>query len=139
MALYKGIFWYNPIENALIVKKVRCDENGTALEDTDYSSKSGENFNHKAEWARLPKKITGGHPYNYYPRGRVEVKNGKVTVYLHPVLNTPQAEAMIGTQFGYSDGTVTARTVADGPAHYEYLIDYQPNLCNRKVRDAHED
>lgn len=53
MSVYKGIFWYVPNEKKLITVKVKCDRNGVALEDVDYSSKSGENFNHKAEWAKF--------------------------------------------------------------------------------------
>ena len=85
MNTYKGIFWW--IDDRLLCRKVHCDENGTPLETAEFTSKSGDNFNHKAEWEKLSKKITGGNPYNYYPRGRVEIKRGKATVYLNPVLN----------------------------------------------------
>ena len=49
MSLYKGIFWFDPKRGQLIVRKVACDHNGTALEAVEYSSKSDDNFNHKAE------------------------------------------------------------------------------------------
>ena len=75
--IYKGIFWYNPTKKKLIVKKVACNSNGEAIEHVEYSSQSGNNFNHKAEWSKLPKSVTNGQPYNYYPRGRVEIKNNK--------------------------------------------------------------
>ena len=58
MKLYKGIFWYDPKRRMLITKKIACDENGVALEAVEYSSKSGDNFNHKAEWAKMPRSIT---------------------------------------------------------------------------------
>ena len=70
----------------LIVKKAKCNSDGVALEHVEYSSKSMSNFNHKAEWSKLPKSVTNGQPYNYYPRGRVEIKNNKAKVYLNPVL-----------------------------------------------------
>ena len=72
--IYKGIFWYNPTKKKLIVKKAKCNSDGVALEQVEYSSKSGNNFNHKAEWSKLPKSVTNGQPYNYYPRERVEIK-----------------------------------------------------------------
>ena len=72
MRIYKGIFWW--IDDRLICRKVLCDKDGLPLETTEFTSKNGDNFNHKAEWERLPKKITGGKAYNYYPRGRVEIK-----------------------------------------------------------------
>ena len=52
----------------------KCNSDGMALEHVEYSSKSRNNFNHKAEWSKLPKSVTNGQPYNYYPRGRVEIK-----------------------------------------------------------------
>lgn len=39
--VYKGIFWYIPQENKLLAKKVACRRSGEALEESDYSSKSG--------------------------------------------------------------------------------------------------
>ena len=78
--LYKGIFWLRPAgygEFTVISKKARCLPSGEVIENTvEFSSKSCENFNHKAEWAKLPRSITQGHAYNYYPRGRVEIKMG---------------------------------------------------------------
>ena len=130
MKIYKVIFWYNPTEKKLIVKKVACDHNGVALEPVEYSSKSGDNFNHKAEWAKLSRGITGGHPYNYYPRGRVEVKNNKATVYFHPILNEPRAIDRISEGFGLYNGTILVREVPDGSDHYKYLIDYPVKVCN---------
>ena len=32
MQIYKGIFWYNPTKKKLIVKKVKCNSDGVALE-----------------------------------------------------------------------------------------------------------
>ena len=130
MNLYKGIFWYNPLEEKIIVRKVACDHNGTALEKVEYSSKSGNNFNHKAEWAKFPREVTGGHPYNYYPRGRVEVKKNKATVYFNPVLNEPCAMDLIDTEFGLNKGTILVRMIADRSEHYQYLIDYRLKVCN---------
>ena len=37
----------------------------------------------------FPHYITKNKPYNYYPRGRVEIKNGKVSIYMNPVLRKP--------------------------------------------------
>ena len=130
MNLYKGIFWFDPKRGQLIVRKVVCDHNGTALEAVEYSSKSGNNFNHKVEWAKLPREVTEGHPYNYYPRGRVEIKKNKATIYFHPVLNEPYATQLIANQFGLNSGTILVREVPDGSDHYKYLIDYPVKICN---------
>lgn len=119
-----------PHDKRLITIKVACDENGKALQPINYSSKSGENFNHKAEWSRLPKSVTNGHPYNYYPRGRVEIKNGKATIFFHPVLNRFDIHERIEQEFGLVGTAVYVYIVADGSKHYAYLMDFQPIRCN---------
>ena len=119
---YKGIFWYDPKTNALICKKVFCDKDGKALENVLYTSKSGENFNHEAEWQKISRSITNGRPYNYYPRGRVEIKNGKATVYLNPILKVKTIQNMINSEFNLNSETIPVRFCADGSFHYNYLI-----------------
>jgi len=119
-----------PNEKRLITVKVKCDRNGVALEDADYSSKSGENFNHKAEWAKFSKSITKGQPFNYYPRGRVEIKNGKVKVFMSPVLCRFDVFGLIMETFELNNDDVTIREVADNSEHYKYLIDFEPTVCN---------
>ena len=117
--MYKGIFWLITDrlgEKQLICVKVSCDANGTPLETVTFSSKSGENFNHQAEWDRLSSKATNGKPYNYFPRGRVEIKKGRITVYCHPVLTQYPYRTWIADAFGIP---AESRFVADGSAHYK--------------------
>ncbi len=86
----KGIFWCDSFGRDsphLIVVSVHCDADGESDQPIDYSSKSGQNFNHKAEWQKLSRSVTGGQPFNYYPRGRVEIKYGNAIIYLNPDLN----------------------------------------------------
>ena len=121
---YKGVFWYAPDKGELIVKKVACDSNGTALELTEYTSKSGDNFNHKIEWSKFLHFTTKGKPYNFYPWGRVEIKSGTAIVYLNPSLKEPQIEEMIKSEFSLLDKAINIRFVADGSFHYEYLAEF---------------
>ncbi len=94
MGLYKGIFWYiknNICEDRLFVIKSECDSCGNFLDKSlILTSKCGINFNHKIEWSKLSKTITQGKPFDYYPRGRVEIinKRKKITavVFFHPSL-----------------------------------------------------
>ncbi|MCL2663132.1 MAG: hypothetical protein FWE83_07360 [Oscillospiraceae bacterium] len=53
-------------------------------EITEGISKSGNTYNHKKLWDNVrPKKCK--HPYNYYPRGRVEITSKGVSViYMNP-------------------------------------------------------
>ena len=120
MSLSKGIFWW--IDEHLFCRKVSCDANGMSLEAADFTSKSGDNFNHKAEWEKLPKKMTGGKPYDYDPRGRVEIKRDKVTVYLNPILNRREVLEKIESEFGLKVLSVVV-IKNDGSAHYRALSD----------------
>ena len=117
---HKGIFWL--IKNAddddeVLSVKVPCDPNGYPLRSVDFSSASGQNFNHRAEWEKLPRKLTRGKPFDYYPRGRVEIKDRKVTVYCHPSLTQSPYRLMITGEFGVP--SATTRFVADGSIHYQ--------------------
>ncbi len=121
--MHKGIFWYIPMDRCLVSVKVSCERCGESLEPVKYSSKSGENFNHKSEWARLPPNITRRFPYNYFPRGRVEIKQGKATIYLNPVLCQDDIQKQICMEFGLDATEITIRFIADGSAHYEALME----------------
>ena len=130
--MYKGKFWYDPTAAKLIVKKVACDRNGIALETVEYSSKSGDNFNHKVEWEKFPRSITSGYPYNYYPRGRVEIKKNKAKIYLNPILIcfdylSPEPWCplrLVEKEFGLGLETIRAQVITDNSKHYQYLTDY---------------
>lgn len=80
--VFKGIFWIKPPDE-LVVLKVKCDIWGNLLKDIppEMLSKSGGNFNHKNTWSTLPKAVTSGKAYNFYPRGRVEIRNEKAVVF----------------------------------------------------------
>lgn len=59
----KGIFWCKDFDTdnpKLITVAAMCDLNGFPNEAVTFSSKSGENFNHKTEWSKLPKSVTQG-------------------------------------------------------------------------------
>lgn len=121
----KGIFWCkhsNTSSLELIIVSTECDENGVSFEPTAYSSKSGENFNHKAEWASLPKRVTEGHPFNYYPRGRVEIKNGKAVIFLNPDICTEQILTKVTDAFELrtSDKLRSIQVKSDGSKHYQH-------------------
>ena len=87
--LSRGIFWVLAESKDDIEEKnifpvyVPCDTCGNPLDTSNLNSKSGKNYNHKATWATLPKSITNGKPFDYYPRGRVEIKDGKAIIWLN--------------------------------------------------------
>ncbi len=122
----KGIFWCKDMnENPprLITVSVECSFSGECEGNVNYSSKSGKNFNHKKEWSKLDKNVTEGYPYNYYPRGRVEIKNGKVTIFLNPDINTDEVLDVILTEFELKDDRrKIIKVKSDGSNHYQYLM-----------------
>ncbi len=118
--LSKGVFWYKRGE--LLPFFIPCDENGIVLEVPEYplESKDGMNYNHQKLWARLPRTVTEGNRFNFYPRGRVEIKEGRSTVFLHPSLFTEEIELEIVQTFGLvSENKVKlVHFVPDGSSHY---------------------
>lgn len=120
----KGIFWcknYDTEFPELIIISADCDKNGNLKESVQFSSESGDNFNHKFEWKKLLRKVTGGHPYNYYPRGRVEIKSGKSTVFLNPTINKDCIIRRIIDEFDLMTEDLTDVIIKnDGSNHYRF-------------------
>ena len=121
----KGIFWFNneDLDNPhLITVAAECDANGEADPSVVFSAKSGRTFNHKIEWEKLGRDITGGHEFNYYPRGRVDIVNGKATIYLNPDLNNDAVLDIIFTEFELKENSElkTIAVKSDGSHHYRY-------------------
>lgn len=121
----KGIFWvtdHNSEKPQLITVSVECSASGYSDSPVSYSSKSGDNFNHKIEWQRLDRIVTNGLPYNYYPRGRVEIKNGKAIIYMNPDINKENVIEEIIASFDLKKPnelqSVTIKS--DGSKHYQY-------------------
>ena len=82
-------------------------------------SKSGNTFNHKKLW----KTVNPGRssiPYNYYPRGRVEItRKGEPIIYLNP--NIPDnLIPKIKSEFGIRE---TPKIVYDNSDHYKCHLD----------------
>lgn len=119
----KGIFWF--------VKESGDDEfriisKTISPEDYDFTgnSKNGETYNHRLTWnlisANEPRTIRN-REWNYFPRGRVEIKRNKATVYLNPVLNEEKYQKKITEAFNLS--SLNVRFVQDGSEHYRCKTD----------------
>ena len=88
--IYKGIFWIKDLvdySNSVVVH-VLVDKNGQVIGDNheELTSKKGDNFSHKKSWEQMSKQSTNNKPFDYYPRGRVEIKNGKAIIYANPYI-----------------------------------------------------
>ena len=126
--MFKGIFWCYVIcfdidmyTHNLITVKVRCDRDGYPLEGVTFSSKSGENYNHKTEWNKISEINRNKRPYNYYPRGRVEIKKGKIKIYANPVIICDEeARGLIVKTFELKEWENEIKWIADNSKHYQY-------------------
>ncbi len=116
----KGIFWL--VEDEFICVSVECDADGTATEPVTYSSKSGDNFNHRLEREKIPRSVTRGKAFDYYPRGRVEVKNGRATLWIAPSFNNESDIKRIKSLFGLGESTVKLEVKVDSSPHYDPMF-----------------
>lgn len=108
----RGVFWV--IDGELLFYPFRPDAH-----DGPGVAKSGNTFNHKALWNSLS---ISSKPYNYYPRGRVDVSNkGNAVIYLNPVINTETLIEKIKHDFGIRDDAFLVRQ--DYSDHYKCYLD----------------
>lgn len=118
---FKGIFWIK-LGGELLVLKVKCDSFGNFLEDIphDMLSKSGENFNHKNAWNALPKSVTGNRKYNFYPRGRAEIRNGKAIIFTNYITDELKQKIIDAFYLSAENGIEQVLFKIDNSAHYNY-------------------
>lgn len=109
--MYKGVFWI--IEGKLCAFPFKKDEKiGVA--------KSGTTYNHEKLWEYV-KPRGCNHPYNYYPRGRVDVTNkNQPVIYMNPHVDhsfLPQIKA----EFDIVENPVIR---IDNSEHYKCYLDH---------------
>lgn len=90
-----GVFWIMEGEKIVSVKEPW---------DAQHAP-SAEVFDHRAQWEKLPGEVTRGEPFDRYPRGQVEIRNGQVTVYSHHSLIHNPYPWMISAEFGIPLGS----------------------------------
>ena len=130
--LYKGVFWIKDkesIDESSVSIKALCDINGNFIDlssiNPDTLSKNETNFNHQKVWHAFDKKITGNKPYNYYPRGRVEIKNGKAVIYANVSIATEDLKIWAISVFNLikENGIKAVALKPDGSNHYKSHLD----------------
>ena len=131
--LYKGIFWIKNLDNISANEtyfRLACDENGNIKDKGDYRDdvfgKSGINFNHEKLWTNLTSKVTDNKEFDYYPRGRVEIKNGKATIFITQDLVNYQKDVIefIKDKFNLTNenGIIKIDVKFDGSSHYKSYV-----------------
>ena len=93
--IYRGIFWIIDrkclANNNDYLCKIKTNEFGDVLEsDYQLDSKNVDDYNHKITWQQLDGKLTKRKPFNFYPRGRISIKNSKCFIFINPLLNTKE-------------------------------------------------
>lgn len=120
VTLYKGVFWV--IDHQIVSEKVVCDECGNMiLEETRGFQTETWSNNHKKIWSKWPRVITQGKPYNYFPRGRIEIRNKKAVIFLNPAICSEEIIQMIKTEFELEVNEILQeiQVKADGSWHYK--------------------
>ena len=128
--LYKGIFLVKDIDNisgSQLYFQIPCDSNGNVTSDNtiEYSSKSGKSFNHERTWGLLTKSETDNKPFNHYPRGRVEIKNGKAIIYCNQNIATDELKNWCADKFNLTNHNGIAKILVkvDNSDHYKCYLD----------------
>lgn len=128
--LYKGIFWIvdpdQPENNKEYCFRIPVTAAGVIISDTFVSNaKSGSTYNHEATWNAMSGRTTRRQPFDHYPRGRVEIKNGTADIFLSPHINVPDIIGFIKEEFRLTaqNGIRKIRIHADGSEHYKCYLD----------------
>lgn len=126
--VYKGIFWFRDIQTSeMICVKIPCNVDGSIrmLNSMPLNSKHGDNYNHEKTWNGFAGDIKKGKPYDYFPRGRVEISRGKVKIYLNPHLMDESIIDTIKKEFCLSveRGVKCIQVIPDYSDHYRCYLD----------------
>jgi hypothetical protein len=127
----KGLFWVagERGERLMLIHAVECDKNGRRLCATPaYNSRKGDSFSHQQSWADAAREQPGkvrNKPWDYFPRGRVEIRNGRAIVHFNPCLSEWDGfNAAVVSLFGLEDfPTVMA---PDYSVHYQCMQEQSP-------------
>lgn len=133
--LYRGIFWIKDADNFdAVIIKVPCSSNGLFIQmpDSNLLAKSGKEFNHQSAWKTLHKNQTEGKAFNYYPRGRVEISDGKAIIFANGNITNDKLFKWAKKEFNLTkeNGIESIRIKADMSNHYLCYLDWSE--CNVK-------
>ena len=107
----KGVFWV--VDGLLLAFPYTEDCHSAGL------AKSGDTYAHKRLWSEI-KPQRCGKPYNYYPRGRIEINHqGKAILYMNPNVDESLLPEIM-TQFGLEE---YPKIIYDNSNHYKCYLD----------------
>lgn len=108
---HKGVFW-------LIDGKIWA----VPFDEQKYEygiSKSGDSYVHRKIWEKIkPRKCH--YPYNYYPRGRVEITSkNRCILYMNPNIGEEYMDEIM-KKFGL---VFVSKIIYDNSSHYKSYLD----------------
>lgn len=132
--ILKGIFWFT----CLFDEKNECDFSGTELialtvphnydgysvRALQFNSKKGTSFTHKDTWYQLVqhRRDLRRYSWNYFPRGRVEIKNNKAHIFVNPnIIKYDFYKQRIIEEFHLED--IRVKVFVDNSTHYNCHAD----------------
>lgn len=123
---FKGPFWViaDSIHDILIGNYVLlCEKELCTYEGKiDRSRPNRKEQTHEQAWKKF-KSNYYNLPYNYFPRGRVEVYQGKAYINLNSILNKPQIINDIIKEYQISDLEYNVFTIDELQGeHYNFLL-----------------
>ena len=104
-----GVFWL--IDDKLLAISYMIDA-------TEGLSKSGTNYNHKFLWESV-RPANCSKAFDYYPRGRVEIRKKGAVVFMSPHIGTEYVPKIMEC-FGLTE---KPRIHYDGSRHYRCHLD----------------
>jgi len=137
--LSKGIFWFTCIfsdnkcdfsKTELIYLPFPTDLNGQIIHpmEFEYNSKDNTSVTHKNSWKDFVSnnKELRNRPWNYFPRGRVEIKNNRANIFINPnILQCPNFEKIIKNAFNLNHPGLSIKIHIDNSSHYNCYSDFK--------------
>ena len=105
----RGVFWV--VDDQLLAFPFYDAYEGNGI------AKAGNTFNHKKLWQDV-KPAGCSKPYNYYPRGRVDLTAKGSVIFLNPRITAFVPDIKVA--FGLRD---EPRVILDGSDHYKCSLD----------------
>ena len=130
---FKGPFWIvadsiKAIHSGrykIIGAKYLCDFNGKIVSDNDWTRAS---TTHKRLWRDKYSELTDSKdkPFDYYPRGRVDIWEGKAYIFIHSTMNFEPLIGNIISEYGLDKlddfGLVEVIENDFQGSHYDYRL-----------------
>lgn len=84
---YKGVFWIKE-KSEVVAAIIPCFPSGVVPSRYNWIesaiTRKGDSYTFRGAWRMIDDSITERHSFSYYPRGLVNIKDGRATIYCVP-------------------------------------------------------